>query len=856
MSSINTNPKQGLSNAEVAQSRSRYGNNIITPPKEEPIWKLFLEKFNDPIIKILLFAAIISFGIALIERDFAETIGIVVAIVLATGVSFAFEYDAARRFKVLNKVNDQISVKVLREGTVMEVPRSEVVVGDIVVLQNGEEVPADGILLSAVSVQVNESALTGELVASKTTDEKLFDTEATYPSNKVMRGTLLVEGYATMMAEQVGDQTEYGKVAAQSTMQNNEKTPLSKQLEKLATLIGKIGTAVSILVFVVLVLKEHFIVGDLFSQGWLHATSRLLEFFMISIALMIMSIPEGLPMSITLSLAMSMRKMLKTNNLVRKMHACETMGAVTVICTDKTGTLTQNQMSVHQMHLLSDKSNDLNRNIALNSTAFIDSENKMIGNPTEGALLLWLKSKGSDYEHIRKENQIIDQITFSTERKFMATLLGDGTLLVKGAPEVVLSMCDLDIEQESVITQKLDEYQNKAMRTLAFAEFKSQEARTCDDILQAEKLQMVAIAAISDPVREQVPGAVADCLRAGIKIKMVTGDTSKTAIQIAKEIGLWNDAEDSIERNHLSGSEFEALSDEQLLDRICELKVLSRARPLDKLRLVRLLQSQDEVVAVTGDGTNDAPALNYAQVGLSMGSGTSVAKGASDITLLDDSFSSIVMAVKWGRSLYKNIQRFVLFQLTVNFVALTIVFIGSIFYGELLLTVTQILWVNLIMDTFAAMALASLPPSDKVMKDKPRSKDDFIINRAMIGSILGIGSVCILALLGILWFYKGPSESYHLSVFFTVFVILQFWNLFNAKSFGSGESVFAKLRHSYGFLFILLCIFVGQVLIVSFGGDVFRVEPLELKDWVLITLLSSMIMWGKELLRLIFEIKK
>lgn len=845
--------QKGLSTAEVEKSRAEHGVNVISPVKSDSVWKLFIEKFNDPIIKILIAAALISLGVAFVEGEghFGETIGIISAILLATGVSFWFEYDAKRRFDVLNTVNDDVPVKVVRDGHVREIPRRDIVVDDIVILESGEEVPADGVLSDAISLKINESALTGELQVNKTIDPKHFDIEATYPSNHIMRGTLVAEGYGRMTVTAVGDSTEFGKVAEQSKTKSGVKTPLTLQLEKLSNIVGKVGVTLAVLVFAALAAKDFFFTGALAGADWMTIASRLLNYFMVSVAIMVMALPEGLPMSITLSLAMNMRRMLKTNNLVRKMHASETMGAVTVICTDKTGTLTRNEMNVYEMLRYGELDDSVfYEMIAMNSTAFLDENGRAIGNPTEGALLLWLSAQAVDYTQYREPKTIVDQLTFSTENKYMATLVdspiaGRRMLYIKGAPEVVRAMC-AETGGETV-DRRLQEFQGKAMRTLAFA-WAEATAATVDEALKEGQVQFAGYCGIEDPVRDDVPQAVMSCMEAGIAIKMITGDTSATAIEIARRIGLWT-AEDTQERNHLTGVEFDELSDEVLLERVRDLKVMSRARPLDKQRLVRLLQQLDEVVAVTGDGTNDAPALNFAQVGLSMGTGTSVAKEASDITLLDDSFASIATAVMWGRSLYKNIQRFVLFQLTVNFVALAVVFFGSIFGSQLPLTVTQMLWVNLIMDTFAAMALASLPPSQSVMKEKPRKSTDFIITPGIARWILWIGLAMIAALLGLLLYWGADITLYQLTLFFTVFVMLHFWNLFNAKAYGARGSVFADMRRCPAFVAVLFIILAGQWAIVQFGGQVFRVEPMMLKDWGIVIAATSAVMFMGEIIR-------
>lgn len=843
---------KGLTQAQVQESRERHGHNVLTPPKRKSLWVLFFEKFSDPVIRILLIAAFLSLGIGFIHNEFAETIGIFCAIFLATGIAFWFEYDAMRKFDLLNSTNDDTPVKVIREGAVTEIPKQDVVVGDVVLLESGEEVPADGILQEAVSLKINESTLTGEPMIDKTVDPAHFHADATYPSNEVMRGTTVIEGHGVMVVERVGDATEFGKVAEQSTIESDEETPLNQQLHRLSKLIGRAGISLAILTFVALLVKGALI-ENLFEADWLTIAERVLQYFMVAVTLIVVAVPEGLPMSVTLSLAVNMRRMLKTNNLVRKMHACETMGAITVICTDKTGTLTQNQMRVHEMKSYRPESDEvLAEGIAANSTAFLDTEGKVIGNPTEGALLLWLRDRGIDYAALREKSPMVDQLTFTTERKFMATLVdsprGGRYLYVKGAPEIVLDKCT-SFADKSVVETQLTEYQNMAMRTLGFAFVRCDDAKSCDEALAAGELTFIGVAAISDPVRADVPAAVNECLSAGIGVKIVTGDTPATAKEIGRQIGLWT-AQDT-DYNHITGVEFAALSDEELLPRVQALKIMSRARPLDKQRLVRLLQQRGEVVAVTGDGTNDAPALNFAQVGLSMGTGTSVAKEASDITLLDDSFSSIATAVMWGRSLYRNIQRFVLFQLTINVVAVVIVLLGSIFGSELPLTVTQMLWVNLIMDTFAALALASLPPSRSVMKEKPRSSKDFIITSAMTRSILGVAALFVVVLLGMLFWFGSAITPYELSAFFTVFVMLQFWNMFNAKGFASSMPLAFSWRGCYAFFGVLALILAGQLIIVSWGGEVFRTVPLSWQDWLLIIGSTSVVMWVGEIYRTI-----
>lgn len=878
------NRYQGLTATEVENSKLQHGSNTLTPPQKTPLWVRFAEKFKDPIIIILLVALMLSFAISCFHcfgpeqqgfTAFLEPIGIFIAVLLATLIGFIFEVKAANAFERLNTANDDIPVTVIRDAHVQQVSRKDIVVGDIVLLNTGDEVPADGILLETNSLQINESTLTGEPVISKTTIEADFDTNATYPSNMALRSTTVVDGNGVMRIETVGDATEYGKVNHGSLIENNIETPLQIQLRRLAGVISKVGYTVAILTFILLTVKGLW---NYEGMSMLQIGSELLSNFMIAVTLIVVSVPEGLPMSVTLSLALSMNRMLKTNNLVRKMHACETMGAATVICTDKTGTLTQNCMQVHETGFLTLSEQKLHddvasrivkEGIAVNSTANLDKSGdaiKTIGNPTEAALLLWLESQGAEYNVLRNNARVLSVLTFSTERKYMATvvgspLLGKKVLYVKGAPEIVLSLCSKVETCEGVksvgecrenIEGHLLEYQKKAMRTLGFAycflKENDNDAPYSDGRLNDTlELNFIGYVAISDPVRPDVPDAVKTCLKAGIDVKIVTGDTPGTAGEIGRQIGIIDDT--TSENAIITGPAFEALSDDEAAKRVMSLKIMCRARPMDKQRLVRLLQEQGAVVAVTGDGTNDAPALKAAQVGLSMGDGTSVAKEASDITILDNSFGSIVRAVMWGRSLYKNIQRFLLFQLTINVVACLIVMFGSLMGTSSPLTITQMLWVNLIMDTFASCALASLAPNKKVMKEQPRKSSDFIVTSHMAYSIFIVGLIFFALLMGLLYYFNdnGGMTLHNMSLFFTFFVMLQWWNLFNAKSFMTGASTFKGIMKEKTFLLILALIFAGQVFIISFGGEMFSVEPLPFKDWVLITLLTSPVLFIGEL---------
>lgn len=836
-------PREGLSEREVTESRQKYGDNTLTPPRKTSMWQLYLEKYKDPIIQILLVAATISLVLAIVKGEYMETIGIFIAIFLATTIGFYFERDAARKFRILTSFNEDQPVKVRRDGHVMNIPRGQVVVGDMVLVETGDEVPADGRLVISSNLQIDESSLTGEQLTSKHADADDNDSgDEAFPKNMLLRSTMVMNGMAEFVVTAVGDNTEIGHVARSSNEKTGVKTPLHNQLDRLAKLISKIGITVAVVAFLLFLLHDIITNTSLWhSDDYIGMIEEVLKYFMMAVTLIVMAVPEGLPMAVTLSLALNMRRMLKSNNLVRKLHACETMGAVNVICTDKTGTLTQNRMNVEEMLTFVDSEKDritLPMAIALNTTAHIG-----VGNPTERALLEWVQNEGCDYEQIRRNATIIDSLPFSTERKMMSTTVetgGQRYLLVKGAPEIVMAMCHLSEEERRRAEVFLKEKQQKAMRTLAMAMKEEEE----------QSMHLQAIAALADPVREDVPEAVEQCHKAGIEVKIVTGDVSGTAIEIARQIGI-----EPSEGFHITGAEFAALSDEEALERIKSLKVISRARPQDKQRLVQLLQRQGNVVAVTGDGTNDAPALNYAHVGLSLGSGTSVAKHASDMTLLDDSFRSITSAVMWGRSLYKNIQRFLFFQLVVNVTALLLVLAGSLIGTELPLTVTQILWVNLIMDTFAAMALASLPPSREVMKEKPRSQDDFIITRPMMWGIIFEGIVFFLVLFAMLihCLYDDVEigvQRHELTLFFTTFVMIQVWNLFNAKTLGSNHSAFRYLYRNQGLLIVLAMILIGQWLIVEYGGEMFRTDGMNWREWLKIIASTSVVMWIGELWRL------
>ena len=844
--------REGLTAIEVERSRFEHGENVLTPPRRQSMWHLYFEKYQDPMIRILLVAAMVSLVLAFVKQDFIETLGIIFAIILATTVGFFFERDAARKFDVLTQLGEEQPVKVVREGKVVEIPRREVVVGDVVIVETGDEVPADGLLFESTDLQVDESSLTGEPITNKSlplsSSKERGDSEEAYPKDMLLRSSMVMSGTGRYVVTAVGDETEIGHVARQATELTGVKTPLNIQLDKLAKLISKVGIGLSTAAFFI------FLIHDLLTNALWHTADYLsmvevvLRYFMMAVTLIVMAVPEGLPMAVTLALALNMRRMLKSNNLVRKLQASETMGAVTVICTDKTGTLTENRMTVNDVRCLmgdgrssdlSPQTSDLYKAIALNTTATHN-----VGNPTEQALLRWMMEQGADYQQLREEHTITAREPFSTERKYMSTTVGD-TLYIKGAPEVIMARCTLSDDKRRELEQQLLDWQNHAMRTLAVAQ---------DD-------QLLAIFSISDPLRKEVPAAIRQCNQAGIDVKIVTGDTMATAMEIARLTGVVDSLTEEGEKINdkcITGAEFAALSDEEALERVKDLKVMSRARPTDKQRLVSLLQQRGEVVAVTGDGTNDAPALNRAHVGLSLGSGTSVAKQASDITLIDDSFNSIVHAVMWGRSLYKNIQRFIFFQLIVNVAALLLVLFGGFIGTEMPLTITQILWVNLIMDTLAAMALASLPPSREVMEEKPRASDAFIITRPMMRGILAIGGLFFVASFALLWYFErqtGISET-DLTVFFTIFVMLQWWNLFNARMLGSCHSAFRRIWACRGFLFVLLIVVVGQWLIVTFGGRLFRTVPLPFETWAAIICGTSLVLWVGEIYRWIERLCK
>lgn len=876
---IDKNKRFGLTDEQVKQSREQHGRNVLTPPHRTSLWKLYLDKYRDPIIQILLVAAFVSLILAFIEHNFMETIGIFVAVFLATTVGFYFERDAAKKFNVLTALSEEQPVKVRRGGKVMQIPRHDIVVGDVVLIEVGDEVPADGELLVSTDLQINESTLTGEPITEKNTEG---GGDGAYPRNVILRSTMVMNGRGEFVVTAVGDATEIGKVAQKSTEQTSVKTPLYVQLDKLASMISKVGSVVSVATFVIFLVHDILTNPAWGGKDYFYMAEIVLDYFMMAVTLIVMAVPEGLPMAITLSLALNMRRMLKSNNLVRKLHACETMGAVTVICTDKTGTLTQNQMQVDELLPKDDNQHLLDVAIAINSTAELD-EDKAIGNPTESALLLWLKSQEQDYRELRQQAKVLKQQPFSTEKKYMATIAevdGEKYLLVKGAPEIVFDLCEMEERYRNQALRELDEWQHKAMRTLAFAykkmeenpvsDKKSSDAKGTDvksvptigQLLSAKDFTLQALVAITDPIRKDVPAAVKECRHAGIEVKVVTGDTAATAMEIGKQIGVFEDEAEnigadgdmtSLDQQMITGEQWEALSDEEAYQRAKDIRVMSRARPTDKQRLVAMLQKHGEVVAVTGDGTNDAPALHYAHVGLSLGSGTSVAKEASDMTLLDDSFKSIANAVMWGRSLYRNLQRFLFFQLVVNVTALLLVLGGSIIGTEMPLTVTQILWVNLIMDTFAALALASLPPSHEVMNDKPRKATDFIISKGMAFGILFCGIAFFIVMFAMLIYCerrgKGGVDVHELTVFFTTFVMIQFWNLFNAKSLGSNRTAFRHFLKDKGMILVLALVLVGQWLIVTLGGEMFRTVPLSLTEWLAIIGTTSIVLWVGEIWR-------
>ena len=914
--------KNGLTASEVEESRRKYGDNVLTPPEKEPVWKQFLEKFQDPIIRILLIALLLSVAVSLYQlftgaegiEVLLEPLGIFVAVMLATTVGFLFEQSANKKFEVLNQSEDESLVTVFRDGFIQRIERKDVVVGDSVVIETGDEIPADGTLFEAVSLRVNESDLTGEPSSSKTTDEADFNPDATYPSNYVCRGSSVMEGHGIFVVEKVGDATEWGNVYRGAQIDNQVKTPLNEQLDKLGNGITIASYVIAGLI-IVLRLVMFFVWRDDAAFDWMGFARYLLNTLMIAVTLIVVAVPEGLPMSVTLSLALSMKRMLETNNLVRKMHACETMGSATVICTDKTGTLTKNRMSLGEKCFFGLKDQKLDQSevahlmeegIALNSTAFLDFSDKkkvkVIGNPTEGALLLWLLDNSVDYIRIRDNVKIVKQLPFTTKYKYMATVVetgfaGEYVLYVKGAPEIIMKRCttvkmlngESGIETvKSQVDSKLLEYQGKAMRTLGFAYkyITEQDLETVfvSSKLQVEDLCFLGIVGIIDPIRDDVSDSIHDCLDAGIGIKIVTGDTPGTAKEIGRQVGLWTE-EDDPERQMITGKEFNLLSDDELRERVADLKIMSRARPSDKERLVRLLQERGEVVAVTGDGTNDAPALNKAQIGLSMGDGTSVAKEASDITILDNSFKSIARAVMWGRSLYLNIQRFILFQMTINVAACLIVLLGAVMGTDSPLTVTQMLWINLIMDTFAAMALASLPPDKSVLKDKPRSRTAFIITKDMGRRIFGVGLLFVAVLFGFIQYFMhfgvdslsefslrdyfssyfnfhhvgGNFTPKELSLLFTIFVFMQFWNIFNAKAYHTMDSAFKGLFDKdimRGFGVTILIIAIGQILIITFGGEMFSVVPLPFDEWVRIIIGTSLILWLGEIERWVHRMKK
>jgi len=955
-------PARGLTAAEVAASRQQHGANVLTPPQREPWWRLFAEKFSDPAIRILIVAAAIALGVGSVRSEYAEALGIIAAILLATTIAFLNEYRANRAFDILNQVYDDVRVRVLRDGSYTTIARRDLVVGDWVYVETGEEIPADGEVIEGMSLLIDQAKLTGEsepVQKFPSSDTAAIATcEATYPPNFLYRSTIVDQGNAWFRVTAVGDRTEIGRLAiAVASVDASEETPLNRQLERLSQLIGAVGLTFASSIFVALLVRAFatgefdlsgqqiyvllLIVASVIVaiapvwipivnaglalirptwrlpvgleddslQGWLRALAvgggglavglsagalggwlppdgttwlpaevgaALLQYFMVAVTIVVVAVPEGLPMSVTLSLAYSMRRMAAANNLVRRLHACETIGAATTICSDKTGTLTQNRMRVAEANfpgLQASKLTDLDfaknliaEAIAANSTADLDrpphQPPQPLGNPTEGALLLWLQEQNCDYLTYRQGFTVKFRLSFSPQNKCMATLgtsgvTGHEILHVKGAPEILLERCShilteygcFPLHNQEPILALLKSHQARGMRVLALA-----YQDLPDNLMQPDGFEIghyltwLGCVAIADPLRERVPEAIQSCLQAGIRVKIVTGDGPATAQEIARQVGLWQPSDAQEPYALLTGKEFRALPDAEASQAARALKVLARAIPSDKLRLVNLLQAQGDVVAVTGDGTNDAAALKQARVGLAMGSGTAIAKEASDIILLDDSFHSIVNAVIWGRSLYKNIQRFVLFQLAINVVALGIVLIGPFIGVSLPLTVTQMLWVNLIMDTFAALALATEPPNPKVLEEPPRSPEAFIITPEMARHILTAGGIFLGFLTSYLLYLlrNDVVDPRELSAFFAVFVFLQFWNLFNVRCWGSQQSALQGLQRSRGFLAIAATIAVGQVVIVQFGGEMFRTVPLRWDEWLAIVSSTSLVLWCGE----------
>ena len=890
------------------------GKNVIPPPERESLWILYLEKFKDPIIIVLLVAFALSLCLSIYEifvMDYAwsvlfEPIGVLLALLLATGVGFIFEVKAGKEFDILNKVKDSRPVKVLRKDgnrvRMFLVEKQNVVAGDVVRLESGDEIPADGILLDVLQLRVDESNFTGEPYVNKYVDSKDFDEEATYPSNFVLRGSTVIEGSGVMKVKTVGMNTEEGRGVARASEGSDVKTPLNKQLEQLGGWISRASFIIATLIIVGRVLF-FWLSGEFDGTlTWVELLQFILSSVMIAVTLIVVAVPEGLPMSVTVSLAMSMRRMLKENSLVRKLHACETMGAATVICTDKTGTLTKNRMTVMELELCgSDYMSEIMDCMAVNSTAELSARDgeqlSPIGNPTEGALLMWLNAGGQDYILLRDKYNVVSQVPFSTETKYMVTEAEEiaskrRVRFIKGAPEIVMAMCDKFADDCDVhyFESVLRGYQSRAMRTLAFA---------IEDIPANGKpgeIRFLGVVGISDPIRDDVAEAVDICMNsAGVRVIIVTGDTPGTALEIGRQIGLIAGGGDG---EIISGPEFAKLSDEEAMKVIGKLKIISRARPDDKARLVMLLQKMNEVVAVTGDGTNDAPALSKAQVGLSMGDGTSRAKEASDITIIDNSFASINKAIMWGRSLYLNIRRFIIFQMTINLCACLIVLLGAFIGYDSPLTVTQMLWVNLIMDTFAAMALSSLPPDKSVLNDKPRNPNSHIIDRGMLWRIVLTGISFFVFLAG-LWQYMFHVEftsvrglldaeniriffsemfslekkSLHLSgkemgVYFSIFVLMQFWNLFNVKYFRTNNSLIGdiidlfcnrqRVKESYNkyFLLITAVIILGQIVIVTFAGNVFNVERISFDDWIWIIIITSPVLLIPDIVRFVSGLRR
>ncbi|WP_099203841.1 calcium-translocating P-type ATPase, PMCA-type [Scatolibacter rhodanostii] len=870
---LKTDEVAGLSSAQIESNRSKYGNNMLTREKPESLFKRIIAAASEPMILMLIMAGVIALVVNIIrastgsEADFLECVGIFAAISLSVLITVVMEGKSAKAFEALSKISDDTVIKVLRNGDTQMLSQRELVVGDIILLSAGDKVPADGRLLQSSGLTADESALTGESVPAKKEAEYSIDdakTPLAERANMLYSGNFITSGNCKMMVTAVGDNTEFGKIAKELTSTERSSTPLQEKLARLGKTITILGVIAAAVVFI----------SELISfamSGGLHL-EEVLEAFVTSIVLIVAAVPEGLPTIVAVSLSINIIKLSQQNALVKKMIASETVGCINVICSDKTGTLTENKMTVsayydgrwheHADELTSDW---LIHNVCLNTTADISQDGTFIGNPTECAMLNFYenssarKNSGKSYKDERSDHDVLHAFPFSSELKHMTTISKvDGKIIsyVKGSPECVFSMCSLSDNEKSNAEHFITKSQEKSMRVIAFAHKELDQMKDYEDEHHHAAMETDMIfdgfVAISDPLRADVYEAVKNCRMAGIDLKILTGDNIVTAKAIADELHILSD-----ERIAVEAREVAELSDEELLKLLPKISVIARSTPTIKMRVVKLLKSQGNVVAVTGDGINDAPALKNADVGIAMGiSGTEVSKQASDIVLLDDSFSTIVKAIAWGRGIYENFKRFIQFQLTVNVSSVIVVFTSILLGLKAPFTALQLLWINIIMDGPPALTLGLEPIYDDLMARKPTKRSDNILSRTMLTRIGLTGVyISVVFLCQYVFNFLGAAEEETTTVLFTLFALFQLFNAFNCRELHT-TSIFKHLLKNRIMLIVISITFILQILIIQFAGAFFGTVPLELAMWVKLLALSFSAIILSEIVKLVLRKKQ